>query len=160
MQYTRRRKILMSFANGMVFLVIFVIVLIWGPGRQDMVPTTSAETQQESPVAGYTGSLSCRECHERFHGLWETSHHGRAMQPYTAELARTELTPQTEEIVIGEYRYLADIDEQRGWVYEYGPGWALLTGDTPENIACGDVSGDGKKDVIGDFGTLGIWVYY
>ena len=38
------------------------------------------------------------------------------MQPYTAELAKTKLTPQTAEIVAGKYQFLADI--QKGLVIE------------------------------------------
>ena len=41
------------------------------------------------------------------------------MQPYTAELARTQLTPQKSEIVAGKYRFLADI--QKGAVTERSP---------------------------------------
>jgi tetratricopeptide (TPR) repeat protein len=58
--------------------------------------------------ARYAGSQSCRECHERFYGLWSTSHHGLAMQPFTAELARTRLTPHTEPLAIKPARYRAD----------------------------------------------------
>ena len=43
------------------------------------------------------------------------------MQPYTAELARNKLSPQTEEIVIGDSRYRADIAGETGWVIERGP---------------------------------------
>ena len=67
----------------------------------------------------WAGSRSCRECHEKFYGLWSTSFHGLAMQPYTAELARTQLTPQKSEIVAGKYRFLADI--QKGSVTERSP---------------------------------------
>ena len=71
--------------------------------------------------ASYTGSVSCRKCHEKFYQLWAPSHHGLAMQPYTAELARNKLSPQTEEIVIGDSRYRADIAGETGWVIERGP---------------------------------------
>ena len=53
--------------------------------------------------------------------MWAPSHHGLAMQPYTAELARNKLSPQTEEIVIGDSRYRADIAGENGWVIERGP---------------------------------------
>jgi hypothetical protein len=61
-----------------------------------------AELGQVSQGNSYTGSVSCRKCHEKFYQLWAPSHHGLAMQPYTAELARKKLTPQKEEIVIGD----------------------------------------------------------
>jgi len=74
------------------------------------------------PKSGtYTGSVSCRECHEKFYKLWAPSHHGLAMQPYTAEFARTRLDAQTADIVVGKYGYRADIGVGAGWVREQGP---------------------------------------
>ncbi len=67
----------------------------------------------------YAGSVSCRECHEKFYELWSTSRHGLAMQPYTTEFARTQLTPQQKEIAIGQYTYRADI--KKSVVIEKGP---------------------------------------
>jgi tetratricopeptide (TPR) repeat protein len=69
-----------------------------------------------SPTNQFAGSLSCRECHARFYELWSTSFHGLAMQPYTAELARTRLSPQPTDIVAGKYRFRADV--QKGEVVE------------------------------------------
>ena len=43
------------------------------------------------------------------------------MQPYTPEFARANLTPQTKDLVIGKYRYRADIGPQAGWVLETDP---------------------------------------
>ena len=57
----------------------------------------------------WAGSFSCRQCHPKFYELWSTSFHGLAMQPYTAELARTNLTPQKAEIPAGKYRFLTDL---------------------------------------------------
>ncbi len=98
-----------------------MLVLSWGvtlkvyagteaPGRQDAVA---------SAVAAYAGSVSCRECHEKFYRLWSTSMHGLAMQPYSAEFAKARLTPQQNDVVIGPVRYRADIDA--GVVIETGP---------------------------------------
>jgi tetratricopeptide (TPR) repeat protein len=89
------------------------------PGRGD----AAAGTAQ----AGFVGSSSCRECHERFYELWAPSHHGLAMQPFTPALAQTRLTPQTEDVVIGETRYRAEIagtaarGTTAGVVVERGP---------------------------------------
>jgi tetratricopeptide (TPR) repeat protein len=43
------------------------------------------------------------------------------MQPFTAEFARTQIEAQRGEIVIGEYRYRAEIEDGAGWVRESGP---------------------------------------
>ena len=66
----------------------------------------------------FVGSASCRECHERFHGLWSQSRHGTAMQPYTPDFAGAHLTKQKHEIKVGAQRYLAQIGTDQGWVVE------------------------------------------
>ncbi len=69
-----------------------------------------------NPPPRYAGSASCRECHSKFYTLWSTSFHGLAMQPYTAELAKTKLTPQKSDVVAGRFRFRADL--QKGVVIE------------------------------------------
>ena len=69
----------------------------------------------------YTGSVSCRSCHEKFYQLWSTSFHGLAMQPYLAELAKKQLSPQAKPISIGKVNYQADIEGKNGYVREKGP---------------------------------------
>ncbi len=68
----------------------------------------------------HTGSVSCRKCHEKFYQLWAPSHHGLAMQPYSETFAKNELSPQVEEIAIGDMRYLADLRGETGWILERG----------------------------------------
>ena len=75
----------------------------------------------DAQVDRYAGSVSCRECHERFYELWAPSHHGLAMQPYTAEFAVASLTPQNEEIRVGKYGYRAFVLAEEGYVLERGP---------------------------------------
>ncbi len=81
------------------------------------IPSTNLALKAAPP--GFAGSASCRECHEKFYQLWSTSFHGLAMQPYTAELARTQLIAPTTEIVARQYRFVADL--QRGVVIERTP---------------------------------------
>lgn len=81
-------------------------------------PSDSA-AGQESPTL--VGSVSCRECHERFYKLWGASHHGLAMQPYTAEFAAANLTVHKSEIAVGQRGYRAEIQPDKGWVVERGP---------------------------------------
>src|SRR5512137_1463369 len=80
------------------------------------ITATGESLAAESKSAPYAGSKSCRECHERFYGLWSTSFHGLAMQPYTEALAREKLTPQKDDVVIGTKRYRAEV----GHVLETG----------------------------------------
>ena len=89
-------------------ILILVLSIGWSVRAQaGTPPATNAAVKIAAP--GFAGSRSCRECHEKFYQLWSTSFHGLAMQPYTAELARTKLTEQKTEIVAGKYRFLADI---------------------------------------------------
>ena len=95
---------------AMVYLVSFVEAQV-----------KSADPGLLQELSLYAGSKSCIECHGKFYQLWATSRHGLAMQPYTAAFARTNLTPQTKDLVIGKYRYRADIDPKAGWVLETDP---------------------------------------
>ena len=65
--------------------------------------------------AEYMGSRSCRDCHENFYELWETSRHGRAMQAFTAAFADSNLTPCDTFIRSGDryFRYVRKGDEGR-----------------------------------------------
>jgi len=80
-----------------------------------------AEENSPANSMGYAGSLSCRECHERFYQLWSTSRHGLAMQPYTPDFAKKNLTPQAKDVKIGKASYRADIAGETGWILEKGP---------------------------------------
>ncbi len=108
--------------TAMAIGAICVIALGWWAVLR--LPPASAQDSPRSTgssTAGYTGSVSCRKCHEKFYQLWASSHHGLAMQPYTPELARNKLSPQVEDIETGDYRYRADIAGDTGWVIERGP---------------------------------------
>ena len=102
-------------------LTLASAVVASGCSETGSVP--SGETAELRPAAaaeGFSGSESCRECHERFYGLWAPSHHGLAMQPFSAELGR-KLAGLDAAIVIGEYRYRAVVGDEGGWVIEEGP---------------------------------------
>jgi tetratricopeptide (TPR) repeat protein len=97
-----------------VLMVVFVLISVG-------CRSYAADSAQPTPSpAAYVGSKSCRECHERFYGLWSTSFHGLAMQPYTETLAKEKLTPQSTEVVIGKQRYQAVVGAGGGYVQETG----------------------------------------
>ena len=82
---------------GMTVGTIFFIALGSWTVQQFTVATAGDKAPStHSHTEGYTGSSSCRKCHEKFYQLWAPSHHGLAMQPYTPELGRKKLTPQAE----------------------------------------------------------------
>jgi tetratricopeptide (TPR) repeat protein len=75
---------------------------------------------KKSADSYYSGSQSCRECHEKFYRLWAPSHHGLAMQPFTAELFQKKLTGAAKPLVIGDAEYQVEFDGKQGWVRESG----------------------------------------
>jgi tetratricopeptide (TPR) repeat protein len=103
------------------FLIFLIVAAAAFADGSLLKPPIALGAQPASKYKGYVGSISCRECHKKFYKLWAPSNHGLAMQPYTSELARESLTPQINDIVIGDYRYRADIQPGKGWVIERGP---------------------------------------
>ena len=84
-------------------------------------PMEPADPALPPELSLYAGSRSCIECHGKFYQLWSTSRHGLAMQPYTPEFARANLTLHRKDLVIGKFRYRADVGPKAGWVLETGP---------------------------------------
>jgi tetratricopeptide (TPR) repeat protein len=85
-------------------------------------PARSSDTKQTDTA--FVGSASCRDCHQQFHELWATSRHGLAMQPYTSDFARRELSEQSTPISIGARSYRAHVADEAnaGMVKETGNG--------------------------------------
>jgi len=100
---------------SLTFFLLIALVL-----TLDISISLSAEDKSPSRLKGFAGSVSCRECHERFYQLWSTSFHGLAMQPYTADFSSTRLTAQTKEITINGFTYRADIGGEIGYMVEVG----------------------------------------
>jgi tetratricopeptide (TPR) repeat protein len=97
---------------GIMLTVSLIVILLGAQGNQGISGTKNIQSGE------FSGSASCRQCHEQFYKLWEPSHHGLAMQPYTAEFAKANLKSQTEDIKIGKFRYRAEIEADRGWIRE------------------------------------------
>jgi tetratricopeptide (TPR) repeat protein len=103
----RRRARELLCAMGIALLVQFPAASAQ-PARTNPVADRQASPTVNKPPS-YAGSASCRECHDKFYTLWSASFHGLAMQPYTAVLAKTKLTPQPADIVAGQYHFRADL---------------------------------------------------
>jgi len=100
---------------------ILLASVLWYIAYKKSIEDKKQEPQTALIEEVYAGSGSCRECHEKFYQLWATSNHGLAMQPYTAELGRTQLVAQTYDIRINGYSYLAKMKSDSGWIRESGP---------------------------------------
>lgn len=110
-----------AIARITVGVIVCMVFCSWAFHQSEHAAAEGISAENGSPKDRYTGSVSCRKCHEKFYQLWAPSHHGLAMQPYTQELARTKLAPQSKDTVIGDCRYRADIAGETGWVIEHGP---------------------------------------
>ena len=99
-------------------VVLLCAAAIFYQSLQSVIRGTAGDSAASD---GYSGTQSCRECHEEFYQLWATSYHGLAMQPFTAELFRTRLTPQTEDLVVGDSTCRVEFDGTRAWISESGP---------------------------------------
>ena len=93
---------------GLGAFLLCLVALGWGsaPAKQAAIGAQGA----------YTGSQSCRECHERFYRLWAPSHHGTAMQAYSDAFAAANLTPQAAPLTIKDVIYQAQTGPGQGWV--------------------------------------------
>ena len=107
---------------GLIIMALLVQVAMSDAMAEDAHKgKSSAKTLVAHQPKAYAGSVSCRECHEKFYQLWSTSRHGLAMQPYTADFAVKQLSAQQNDIVIGKYKYRAHIGPKAGYVLETGP---------------------------------------
>jgi tetratricopeptide (TPR) repeat protein len=95
-------------------LMVVLLTAAWAYYRSRRTGHESADS------SGYSGTQSCRECHEKFYRLWAPSHHGLAMQSFTAELFQAKLTSQSKDLVIGDAGYIVEFDGKQGWIRERG----------------------------------------
>jgi tetratricopeptide (TPR) repeat protein len=94
------------------FIFLGILILLAGTFNFSLAENVAIQdVKKAQKPSGYAGSVSCRECHEKFYTLWSTSHHGLAMQPYTKTFAEKNLAPQTEDIEIKNRSYRFDINK-------------------------------------------------
>jgi tetratricopeptide (TPR) repeat protein len=106
---------------GILLIVLLIAAAIAFNNLIDLGRPSFRHTEDGSANStGYAGTQPCRECHEKFYQLWAPSHHGLAMQPFTAELFQTRLTAQKENLVIGDSGYRVEFDGKQGWIRESG----------------------------------------
>lgn len=96
---------------GAAFLCLTIASPVWG-----------AKSKASLKAQGrYTGTQSCRSCHEKFYKLWSPSHHGKAMQAYDDHFAAEYLRAPKADITVASNKYRAFIGTGQGWVEERGP---------------------------------------
>ena len=80
------------FVLGLLITVILVITLMRAKNSDGL----------SSEMAKYSGSESCRPCHEKFYQLWHDSYHGLAMQPVSGTFIDENIKSFSGEIRVGE----------------------------------------------------------
>ncbi len=101
-----------------VFILVLIVSSWYALAGSKEAKEQAGNPEDDSPAGVYALSGSCRPCHEPFYKLWAPSFHGTALQDYTDEYARVNLTSQPKPIVIGEFSYQMDIAPGRGSVEE------------------------------------------
>ena len=104
----------------LLLLALCVVVSLGLAANVGVVFARETIAQPRTGSEGFAGSVSCRQCHERFYKLWSVSNHGLAMQPYTPEFSEQNLQSQKEAISIEGSHYRAEIGSGQGWVVESG----------------------------------------
>jgi tetratricopeptide (TPR) repeat protein len=104
----------LRFAGSILIVVFAASTALWFWRAEK--PRSQKLDGTKTGTDGYVGSKSCRDCHERFYALWSTSHHGLAMQPYSAELARRLGEAGQKEVTVTGQRYRAEVSPAAGFV--------------------------------------------
>ena len=102
------KKYLKYFIPAVLLLIAFITGVIVRQGHTSMVG------------GEYSGTQSCRSCHEKFYRLWDGSHHGLAMQPVTGEFLRSIALNGTSFIQVGDLSYLPVAGRDSLYIMEYG----------------------------------------
>jgi tetratricopeptide (TPR) repeat protein len=76
---------------------------------------------QETASSDPSGSKRCRTCHPAFYKKWATSHHGTALQPFTAAFAAT-LAPDDRTFHIEKADYRVVLAGQDSYIEEKSAG--------------------------------------
>ncbi len=74
---------------------------------------------EKDRINEYSGSQSCRPCHEKFYNLWDGSHHGLAMQPVTGDFLAKNRFERGTLIQVGDLLYLPVVIGDSLFITEY-----------------------------------------
>jgi tetratricopeptide (TPR) repeat protein len=69
------------------------------------------DSRMDRRISEYSGSESCRPCHEKFYQLWANSYHGLAMQPVTADFISLNLTSIDTTINFGDNSFQVVVEK-------------------------------------------------
>ena len=111
-----------------LYLPILVLLIIFTGIIAMVILRKTKSDRLKNEIAGYSGSESCRPCHERFYQLWHDSHHGLAMQPVTKEFIDSNIKSFSQKVEVGTDVFEVSLDgdtlvfsetKRSGVAYEY-----------------------------------------
>ena len=112
------------FGNHINQLLFFLLILL----------TVSCTQRNGEQMTGeFSGSESCKECHQRFYELWSPSHHGKAMEPMDSAYINSKKLPDSEVFLLEGKSYHVEFGDSTmimfeangDQVSEYNVVWAL-----------------------------------
>ncbi|MBS0010891.1 MAG: ammonia-forming cytochrome c nitrite reductase subunit c552 [Bacteroidales bacterium] len=83
-----------------IFPAFILLIVIIGFAIIILLPEPGSSSLREE-MAAYSGSESCRPCHEKFYQLWHDSYHGLAMQAVTGDFIRENIHTFKQVIRVG-----------------------------------------------------------
>ena len=95
-----------------LLLLIGIVILL------SFVACTQRKSTSETSAEGFSGSESCRECHENFYQLWEPSYHGQAMMPVNAEFISKHQLPDSPPIDVEGNMFNVEFQDSKMMMYE------------------------------------------
>ncbi len=66
----------------------------------------------------FSGSESCRECHEKFYQLWSPSYHGQAMMQIDAEFIDKHQIPNSQPMEVEGHMFTVEFKDSTAVLYE------------------------------------------
>ncbi len=84
---------------------------------------------KENTVGQFSGSESCRECHEKFYQLWSPSYHGQAMMPINAGFVAKHQLPNSLPIEVEGHMFNIEFGDSSMLMHERDGGRLIKTYD-------------------------------
>ena len=84
-----------------LIIPIITVVVLTALGSLIWLKAKQHSKNLREEVARFSGTQSCRPCHENFYQLWQDSYHGLAMQPVTGDFIRINIHAFDQDVQVG-----------------------------------------------------------
>ncbi|MDZ7738546.1 MAG: tetratricopeptide repeat protein [Bacteroidales bacterium] len=96
-----RSKLFFPLLIVLGLLTVIIIIIIF---------RKSTNTQLRKNIAVYSGSESCKPCHEEFYELWADSYHGLAMQPVNPDFINKNIKMYNQPVRVGTDTFMVSLE--------------------------------------------------